>query len=757
MSFQLLRAFCFLSFYLLSQPILAAKVVKDTTPDVFGLTEQTGVAPNSLLISNAITISGINAASPLSVSGGEYSINGGKFKTAKTKITAGKTLRLQLLSSAAYNTKTSATVTIGGVTALFSVTTQDDPRLDRTPDRFSFIDQHDVALNTPLTSNAVTVSGINTPVSLHVEGGLYSIDGGEFVASDGTVKAGDSVRLRLISANRHEATTQATLSIGGVSAIFSATTAAPGFALPAASPGNPQFQSEHFVGSSQCSGCHNGLTDDKGQDVSIETDWSSTMMANASRDPYWRAKVRDELNQNPNLTSVIGDKCTRCHAPMANVEAHAHQEDLSVFDGGVLSADHPRHDEALNGVSCTLCHQIQNATNLGTLASFTGHYQIGNDKLIFGPFDKPVAEPMVSAVGYTPVYSEHMRSSKLCATCHNLKTPYVDEFGKVLSTDANSEFPEQMPYTEWEHSDFGKATPQAQSCQGCHMPRANGVKLSSASPELDPRDHFAIHQFVGANRLMLDIFNSNQQQLGTLSKNFPETMEKTQAMLNRAATLEKVDASLNAQGLQFTIKINSETGHKLPTSYPSRRVVLHVTVKNAQGTIVFESGKIDDAGRIAGVDNDDVGGFLYEPHHDLITSPDQVQVYEAIMADNHQQVTHTLLRGVAYLKDNRLLPKGFDKANAPNDVKVIGDASTDEDFVGGSDQVTYKLASLTDSGYTVEAELLHQPLSYASAVALFASTGDEIADFQRLFERSKAKTSRIAQKSWSISNAQSGI
>lgn len=748
MILQLLRNFCLLILYLSAQTSYAATSIRDTTPDVFSLTEQSGVTPNSLVTSNTIWITGINVSTPLSIVGGKYSINGGKFTSAKTKITNGKNLRIQLVAASTFNAKVAATVTIGSLAASFNVTTQDDPSLDRIPDQFTFLDQTNAELNSTLTSNSVFVKGINTPVSLHVEGGLYSINGGEFVAKDGTVKVGDSVRLQLTTSNRNNTMTQVSLSIGGVSESFSATTV-PSFALAAASPGNPQFQAEDFLGSGQCSGCHNGLRDQNGQDVSIETDWSSTMMANASRDPYWRAKVRDELNHNPNLADVISDKCTRCHAPIANVESHEYHEGISIFEGGILDAKHSRHDEALNGVSCTLCHQIQNAADLGTLASFTGHYQIGNGKLIYGPFDNPVIEPMISSIAYKPVYSEHMRSSKLCATCHNLKTPYVDEFGKVLSTDASSEFPEQMPYSEWENSDFGKDTPTGRSCQSCHMPRANGVRLSSASPELDARDNFAIHEFVGANRLMLDIFNSNPIQLGTLSKNFPETLEKTQSMLSSAATLEKVDASLNSQGLQFTVKINSSTGHKLPTSYPSRRVVLHVTVKNGKGSVVFESGKIDDTGRIVGVDGN-LDATTFAPHYDLITSSSQVQVYEAIMGDNHKQVTHTLLRGMSYLKDNRILPKGFDKARATNDIKVVGEALADDDFVGGSDQVTYKLAGLTDSGYSIEVELLHQPLSYPSAAALFASTDNEIADFKQMFERSKAKTSRIAQTSWSI-------
>src|SRR5690606_37803972 len=114
-------------------------------------------------------------------------------------------------------------------------------------------------------------------------------------------------------------------------------------------------------GSGNCVMCHNNLTDAQGKDVSIEKDWSSSMMANSARDPLWRAKVRSELNRNPQLANVISDKCTRCHAPMANFEAKSSSEPMQILDGGYLDASHNRHDSALNGVSCTLCHQIQNS------------------------------------------------------------------------------------------------------------------------------------------------------------------------------------------------------------------------------------------------------------------------------------------------------------------------------------------------------------------------------------------------------------
>ena len=724
---------------------------RDTTPNPFTFVDQTGAAISTLITSNSITVGGINYATAISVTGGSYSKNGGAFTAASGTVNNGDTVRVQQTSSAAYNTTTHTVLSIGGVKDTFSVTTQAIAS-DTTPDAFSFADQTNVALSTAITSNAITVSGINAPAAISVVGGSYSINGGAFVGSSGTVSNGARVQVRVSSSAAYSTATQATLTIGGVSDTFSVTTLAgtAGFVLPPASAGNAAFVSEHFSGSSNCTMCHNNLTDSSGKDVSIETDWSSTMMANSARDPFWRAKVRSELNRNPQLSDVINDKCTRCHAPMANFEAKAKAEPIEVLDNGFTNSSHPRHNEALNGVSCTLCHQVKDSPNLGKLSGFTGHYEIDNSKTIYGPFDNLFPNPMIMNTGYTPTYSAHVKDSKLCSTCHNLKTPYVDEGGKLLSTTPDTEFPEQMPYTEWEHSSYNNAGSNAKSCQQCHMSRANGVPISNRPMWLQGRDGFAVHEFVGGNKLMLDIFDKNKQQLGVLSNNFAETLTKTQDMLNSAASITPVSQTLAGGNLAFTLKVNSNTGHKLPSAYPSRRVILHVTVKDSQGKVVFESGKINANGSVIGVDADS-NQASYEPHYDLITQPDQVQVYEAIMGNNLGQVTYTLLRGMSYLKDNRLLPQGFDKATAPNDVKVFGDALNDSNFVGGSDQVTYRIAGLSAASYQVEAELVHQPLAYSFAQDLFSEVDGEVEDFKTMFNASNLKSNRITVSNFAVS------
>ncbi len=108
--------------------------------------------------------------------------------------------------------------------------------VDGTPDSFSFASQNDVALNSAITSNAVTIAGINVAVAISVTGGEYSIGcGAVFTSAAGTIASGQSVCVRHTSATANSASVSTTLTVGGVSGTFASTTAAPAISLYALS------------------------------------------------------------------------------------------------------------------------------------------------------------------------------------------------------------------------------------------------------------------------------------------------------------------------------------------------------------------------------------------------------------------------------------------------------------------------------------------------------------------------------------------
>ena len=127
---------------------------------------------------------------------------------------------------------------------------------------------------------------------------------------------------------------------------------------------------------------------------------------------------------------------------------------------------------------------------------------------------------------------------------------------------------------------------------------------------------------------------------------------------------------------------------------------------------MFSSGGLTPSGLIDGNDND-TDPLQYEPHYEEITRSDQVQVYESIMVDRNGVLTTGLLQGLGYVKDNRVLPEGFDKETAGEDIAVHGSASADADFGGGSDRVHYSIDVADGVGpFAIDAALWYQPIGY---------------------------------------------
>lgn len=477
-----------------------------------------------------------------------------------------------------------------------------------------------------------------------------------------------------------------------------------------------------FAAAGKCVTCHQNNKDEAGNDVSNGEYWRSTMMANAAKDPYYLAGVSINLARYPDFGPDIEDKCNTCHMPMAHFsDAAQAQQGLIFGEDGYLYPQHPLHTLALDGVSCTTCHQIQDE-GLGGFTSFSGGGVFDTQtpmgtRLLFGPFGPQQSGQniMSGSSGFIPVQGDHLGQSELCATCHNLYTHFVTEDG----TFSEEWFPEQTPYSEWLNSDYATLS----ACQDCHMPPAEGaVVLSNRGPAI-LRSPYAKHNFVGGNIYMLEVMKNFGGELGVLAgqDHFDATIARTLTQLqSQSASLAITDPVLADKLLSFDITISIQTGHKFPTGYPSRRAWMHVTVKDIKGQIVFESGSVSENGAISGNDND-ADTLAFEPHYDEITSPEQVQIYEAIMQDVSGNLTTVLLSASTYSKDNRLLPTGFDKTTVTEDISPQGKALTDDDFIGGVDTLTYRVDTGNTSGpFTIEAELLYHSISYRWAIDLSA-------------------------------------
>ncbi len=96
---------------------------------------------------------------------------------------------------------------------------------DTIPNTFSFIDQNNVAQTTVITSNTISITGINAPAAISVSGGEYRVNNGPWLNTPSTVTNGQNVSVRLTSSADLNSTTGVILSVGGISDTFSVTTA----------------------------------------------------------------------------------------------------------------------------------------------------------------------------------------------------------------------------------------------------------------------------------------------------------------------------------------------------------------------------------------------------------------------------------------------------------------------------------------------------------------------------------------------------
>lgn len=214
-----------------SSDFVVTTTAADTTPDPFTFAAQADAVRGSVATSNTIIVSGTNSPSVIAIVGGRYSINGAAYVAATATVLPGDSVTVQLTAAPTFATATTATLTIGGVSADFVVTTAD---ADTTPAPFAFIPQSGVALDTWVNSNPVTVSGIDSPSTVTITGGAYSINDAAYTSVAGTVQNGDTVSVRLMSPTSFATLAQATLTIGGVSGTFDVTTRAAPPPIPVA-------------------------------------------------------------------------------------------------------------------------------------------------------------------------------------------------------------------------------------------------------------------------------------------------------------------------------------------------------------------------------------------------------------------------------------------------------------------------------------------------------------------------------------------
>jgi hypothetical protein len=397
----------------------------------------------------------------------------------------------------------------------------------------------------------------------------------------------------------------------------------------------------------------------------------------------------------------------------------------------------------LDGVSCAGCHTIGPSAG----STFSGLTAYDTTRTIYGPFQNPFAGPMQLYEGYTPTYSPHMDNAAVCSSCHTLITQTADLSGNLTG----DEFVEQATYHEYLNSSFPANNIK---CQTCHMPQlADPIVIANGYLSLQARFPFNQHTFAGANYFMLNLIKNNKTALGAAASDaqFDSSMAATLRMLQQqSVTFDLLTDSITSDTAYYTVDILNKAGHKFPSGYPSRRAVLQLTMTNAAGDTVFQSGIFDENFRVKGETPQ------FEGHHNVINQNNVSQIYELVMGDVNGDFTSVLERAAVILKDNRIPPDGF-TTTAPmyDTVQISADALNDADFNkinsvegSGRDKVHFAIpVSGVTGAVQIKAKLYYQSVPPKWLDEMFTLSSPAIDTFKTMFQSADQQPVLVASDS----------
>jgi mono/diheme cytochrome c family protein len=359
-----------------------------------------------------------------------------------------------------------------------------------------------------------------------------------------------------------------------------------------------KFELDRFIVPDTCGGCH----------WEIQEQWTHSMHNLSHKDPIYNRVatfLRKGLVQAGEIEEA--ESCVKCHTPVGVITGFPEK----------LSDDLSKTPEiATQGIQCDYCHSAVDITRMynNGLVLEPGH---GEDDpgVKYGPFDD--SEPEFHEAAYSRLH----QSAGICGTCHNVK--HV-AFGTDLETT----------YTEWENSPYNDADPEKTiTCQGCHMYQRPGIPATgsterpenpgSATDDSVERPHIFTHYFVGANTAVPGEFGARDKQ------------QMAEARLQNAARIFLNIEKLEKKQLDVIVE-NSGAGHSIPTGVGDlRQVWLEISIKDAQGNFVFQSGFLDQKNELS----------------------DAAIIFRTVLGDGKGNPVVNLAKAKQILSDNRIPAK----------------------------------------------------------------------------------------------------
>ncbi|GAB4376096.1 MAG: hypothetical protein Kow0062_15930 [Acidobacteriota bacterium] len=436
----------------------------------------------------------------------------------------------------------------------------------------------------------------------------------------------------------------------------------------------------------RCGACHKGYRQFGEQMYEPYDTWSGSMMANAGRDPvFWAALDIANQDDEKHLGNVgVGAFCLRCHAPEAYYEGRVDCETPwgRLYDGSCLEGTPDTRDNDFEGITCHFCHRQYDASVPPPGDAFDPDapylengsvYLSRESNLMRGPYGD--AQPQNHDFADSPFHE----SSAFCGQCHNVTSPVRNRRDPDTGADLGYRHPLERTYDEWLQSDYADPlSPEAASCQACHMPIADrdgdgqpdaafacSTPPGPRGPGSDLEGPVRTHVFRGANTFMLDVLAGEYGAALRRTDAFARVREETLALLqNETLDVELTvpDGVAAGDTLNARVVVINNAGHKFPTGYvEGRRAFLTVragedldqdgTLDDAE--VTFVSGRYDDA---TGTLFDDPQLHVWETKHGVFDF-NGTGTCDTVDGSGHEMF-HFVLNDCIAL-DNRIPPRGF--------------------------------------------------------------------------------------------------
>lgn len=141
----------------------------DTTPNSFSFSNIETSLQDTWVESNTVTLAGFNAAASISISNGEYRVDNSDYTTNTSTVNVGQQVQIRVRSSSTVGESVTATLTVGGVSGSFQVSTiQSGAILARQSNTSCIAPAHANTGNSNLTLEPMfpNLPGLSAPIGL---------------------------------------------------------------------------------------------------------------------------------------------------------------------------------------------------------------------------------------------------------------------------------------------------------------------------------------------------------------------------------------------------------------------------------------------------------------------------------------------------------------------------------------------------------------------------------------------------------------